>query len=106
MQALTAAELVAALAELAGWTDTGAAIERTFRRRDWQDAIAFVNAVAEEAERRDHHPDIEITGYRNVRFRLTSHDSGGVTMRDVRLAKRIDELAEPPDGPGSATRTG
>jgi 4a-hydroxytetrahydrobiopterin dehydratase len=69
------------------------ALVRSFRRRDWRDAIAFVNAVAEEAERRDHHPDIAIAGYRNVTFRLTSHDSGGITKRDVELAKRIDQLA-------------
>ena len=86
-------QLEAALAELPGWERDGDAIARRFRRRDWLDAIAFVNAVAEEAQRRDHHPDISITGYRNVTFRLTSHDSGGVTKRDVNLARRIDELA-------------
>ena len=82
-----------ALRELPDWTADGGALVRTFRRNDWRDAIAFVNAVAHEAERRDHHPDISIAGYRNVTFRLTSHDSGGVTKRDVNLAKRIDELA-------------
>lgn len=87
------AAITAALANLAGWSRDGDVISRTFRRRDWLDAIAFVNAVAEEAERRNHHPDVAITGYRNVTFRLTSHDSGGVTRRDVNLAARIDELA-------------
>lgn len=81
------------LPTMPGWAHDGKALARTFRRRDWRDAIAFVNAVAEEADRRDHHPDISITGYRNVTFRLTSHDSGGVTKRDVNLARRIDELA-------------
>jgi 4a-hydroxytetrahydrobiopterin dehydratase len=87
------AALAEALRELPGWARDGNALARTFRRRDWRDAIAFVNAVADEAERRDHHPDISITGYRNVTFRLTSHDSGGITNRDVNLARRIDELA-------------
>jgi 4a-hydroxytetrahydrobiopterin dehydratase len=87
------AALEASLTDLADWSRDGDAISRTFRRRDWLDAIAFVNAVASEAERRNHHPDVSITGYRNVTFRLTSHDSGGVTQRDVNLARRIDELA-------------
>jgi 4a-hydroxytetrahydrobiopterin dehydratase len=85
--------LAAALADLPDWTTKDRALVRAFRRDDWRDAIAFVNAVAEEADRRDHHPDISITGYRNVTFSLTSHDAGGVTQRDVNLARRIDELA-------------
>lgn len=104
MSVLDAEALAAALAELPEWTRAGDALTRTIRRRDWRDAIALVNAVAEEADRRDHHPDISITGYRNVGFRLTSHDSGGITKRDVNLARRIDELAaelgpETNDGP-------
>ena len=85
--------LAAALADLPDWTAEDRALVRAFRRQDWRDAIAFVNAVAEEADRRDHHPDISISGYRNVTFRLSSHDAGGVTKRDVNLARRIDELA-------------
>jgi 4a-hydroxytetrahydrobiopterin dehydratase len=95
MPILDDAALGAALADLPGWERDDDAIKRRFRRRDWRDAIDLVNAVAEEAERRDHHPDIEVRGYRNVTFRLTSHDSGGVTRRDVDLARRIDELATP-----------
>ncbi len=93
MTALDEAALRDALAELPDWSRDGDALTRTFRRRDWRDAIALVNAVADEAERRHHHPDISIAGYRNVTFRLTSHDSGGITKRDVNLAKRIDEIA-------------
>ena len=93
MAVLDDTALAGELEALPAWTRDGSAITRTFRRRDWRDAIAFVNAVAEEADRRDHHPDISITGYRNVGFRLTSHDSGGITRRDVNLAKHIDELA-------------
>ena len=93
MPALDPAALDDAMRDLPEWTRSGAALTRTFQRRDWRDAIALVNAVADEADRRDHHPDVEITNYRNVTFRLTSHDSGGITKRDVNLAKRIDELA-------------
>lgn len=85
--------LAAALEALPDWRREGDGLVRTIRRASWADAIALVNAVAEEAERRDHHPDISITAYRNVTFRLTSHDRGGITRRDVNLAMRIDELA-------------
>lgn len=82
----------AALQELAGWSREGDTLVRTYERRDWLDAIALVNAVAAEAERRNHHPDVCISGYRSVAFRLTTHSAGGITRRDVDLAVRIEEL--------------
>jgi 4a-hydroxytetrahydrobiopterin dehydratase len=97
MTVLDDAALRDALLELPDWSRDGDALTRTLRRRDWRDAVALVNAVADEADRRDHHPDISITGYRNVTFRLTSHDAGGVTKRDINLARRIDEIAAGPD---------
>jgi 4a-hydroxytetrahydrobiopterin dehydratase len=92
MPLLDPESLDVALRDLPDWKHTDGVLVRTIRRRDWRDAMALVNAVADEAERRDHHPDIEVAGYRNVTFRLTSHDSGGITKRDINLARRIDEL--------------
>lgn len=83
----------AALRTLPGWTRDGEALTRTYQRRDWLDAVAFLDAVAPEAERRNHHPDVSITGYRNVTFRLTTHSKGGITQRDVDLATWIEALA-------------
>jgi len=79
-----------ALRGLPDWKREGDTITRTVRRRDWLDAIAFLNAVAPEAERRNHHPDVCITGYRDVTFRLTTHSKGGITERDIGLATWID----------------
>jgi 4a-hydroxytetrahydrobiopterin dehydratase len=93
MARLDDAAIDAALVDLPGWTRDGDAIVRTLRRAGWTSAIALVNAVAAEADRRDHHPDIAVSGYRNVTFRLTSHDAQGVTSRDLRLAAAIDRLA-------------
>jgi 4a-hydroxytetrahydrobiopterin dehydratase len=53
--------------------------------------MKFVNKVAEAAEQANHHPDIDIR-YNKVRMLLTSHDSGGVTARDLRMAKQITEI--------------
>jgi 4a-hydroxytetrahydrobiopterin dehydratase len=87
------AAIDAALKGLPDWSRDGDTLVRTFRRRDWTDAVALVNAVAPEAERRNHHPDVCITEYRLVTFRLTTHSKGGITNRDVDLASWIEDLA-------------
>ena len=65
------------------------AIEKVYRFGDFRAALAFVNRVGELAERQQHHPDIAIH-YSEVTLRLWSHDRGGVTLRDVKLAEAID----------------
>ena len=88
---LSDAELQAELARLPEWTREGEAIVRTVRCATFRQAIELVNAVADAAERADHHPDFEIV-WRRVTFRLTSKASGGLTQRDVDLATEIDRL--------------
>ncbi len=83
----------AALARLPEWSREGDTLVRVYERRDWLDAIALLNAVAPEAERRNHHPDVSITDYRKVTFRLTTHSKGGITQRDVDLASWIEDQA-------------
>lgn len=77
------------LAALPGWQREGARITRLYTLASFADAIAFVNRVAALAEAADHHPDIQVA-YDKVRLTLWSHDSGGLTERDFRLARRID----------------
>lgn len=93
MARLDDAAIAAALQQLQGWWREGDVLVRTYRRRDWADAIAFVDRIAPEADRRNHHPDVCVTGYRNVTIRLSSHDEGGITQRDVNLATWIEETA-------------
>ena len=95
------AAIDAALGRLTDWARDGQTLVRTYQRRDWTDAIALLNTVAPEAERRNHHPDVCITDYRTVTFRLTTHSKGGITQRDVDLATWIEEAAAASDG-GSA----
>jgi len=81
-----------ALERLSDWRAQGEAITRTVQLRDFARAIDFVNAVAEMADDANHHPDIDIR-YNKVTLRLSSHDAGGVTSRDVRLAGAVQRLA-------------
>lgn len=85
-------EIRAALIRLPGWKLNGKAIERKFEFPDFLEAMAFVNRIAKAAEESQHHPDIAIS-YNKVTLGLISHDSGGVTQRDIRMAGRINEIA-------------
>jgi 4a-hydroxytetrahydrobiopterin dehydratase len=76
---------------MAGWPEIGGALERTFELGSFAEAIAFVNRIAELAERENHHPDIAVA-YRKVTLRWTTHSAGGITERDRELAARSDEL--------------
>jgi 4a-hydroxytetrahydrobiopterin dehydratase len=93
MPGLSDEEITNALEGLPAWSRDGDALAASFRRKDWRDALAFVNQIGDEAERRDHHPDVCITGYRTVTVRLTTHSEGGITRRDVTLATWISEAA-------------
>lgn len=83
-----------ALAELQGWrtVDGRDAITKTFKFKDFNAAFAFMTRVALMAERMDHHPEWSNV-YDRVEITLTSHDAGGLTERDIRLAKFIDLMA-------------
>jgi 4a-hydroxytetrahydrobiopterin dehydratase len=70
----------------------GKAIEKSFRFADFSEAFAFLTRVALHAEKVDHHPEFT-SCWNRVDFRLTSHDSDGVTDRDRALAEIIDRLA-------------
>jgi 4a-hydroxytetrahydrobiopterin dehydratase len=77
------------LGRLSGWERAGDAIRKEFRFADFAAAMAFVTRVALRAEALDHHPDILIS-YSRVTLTLSSHDAGGLTERDFRLAEKID----------------
>ena len=86
--------IAAQLAELKAWErdeDSGGIVRR-FEFPQFADAIAFVNRIATVADERDHHPDIDIR-YRRLKIVLVSHDVGGLSSRDFKMAKLIDELA-------------
>ena len=92
---LTDAERDAALAVLPEWTlrADGLAICRSFRFADFSEAFGFMARVALEAEKADHHPEW-FNVYNRVEVRLTTHDAGGLTERDLALATVADAAAK------------
>jgi 4a-hydroxytetrahydrobiopterin dehydratase len=90
---LPAAELKTFLAAHPGWsTDAAGQLQRTFEFPAFLTGIAFVQKLALEAEKADHHPDLDIR-YRKVTVRLFTHDAKALTFRDVELATAADALA-------------
>jgi 4a-hydroxytetrahydrobiopterin dehydratase len=93
MPQLTDTERTEALAALPEWSlrADGLAIERRFKFRNFSEAFAFMARVALIAEKQDHHPEWSNV-YNSVNITLTTHDAGGLSERDVKMAKAIDRL--------------
>lgn len=93
---LTDAARTAAHKELPDWNPVPGrdAIHKTFTFRDFNEAFGFLARVALVAEKSDHHPEWSNV-YKTVEVTLSSHDAGGVTERDVALAKAMDAIAGP-----------
>src|ERR1700744_894532 len=83
-----------ALRELDGWSWDGEAkaIRRSFRFRDFSEAFAFMTRAALAAEKADHHPDWS-NSWNRVDVALSTHSEGGVTSKDVDLARQMDDFA-------------
>jgi 4a-hydroxytetrahydrobiopterin dehydratase len=81
------------LGNLPGWSRRGDVITRTFQFRDFLTGIDFVSAVAKAADAADHHPDIDIR-YTKVTCSLSTHSAGGITQKDLDMAKKIDQAQE------------
>jgi len=92
MPKLTVAETDQRLKTVNGWTREGDAIRKQFTFADFLQAIAFVNRLAPEAEKADHHPDIVIN-YKRVTLTYSTHSEGGLTEKDFVGAATADRLA-------------
>jgi len=93
MAVLSDDEVDAAAATLNGWQRADGALRRSVTFPSFLDGIEAVRAVAEQAERTDHHPDIDIR-WRTVTFVLVTHSAGGITDQDVQMARAIDQLLD------------
>ena len=92
MATLTEQEIRERLAGLDGWTTDGTSIDRRFEFDDFNGAMKFMVTAAPKIDALNHHPEWTNV-YNRVDVRLTSHDAGGVTERDLELALLLDSLA-------------
>lgn len=91
MEKYTAEKVVERLGELKGWTFLNEGIEKKFVFKNFIQAMGFINQLALYAEKANHHAEI-FNVYNKVNIRLSTHDAGGVTDSDFRLAQQIDQI--------------
>jgi 4a-hydroxytetrahydrobiopterin dehydratase len=91
MPALTPNEINRHLKALPDWSKHAKTIRRTFKLDGFMTSIAFVRRIAKQAQKNNHHPDIDIR-YDQVTLTLTTHDEGGITEKDFSLARQCDEV--------------
>lgn len=87
---LSPQEVRARLGELPGWELEGNYLTKEFHTKNWKTTLFVVNTIAGLAEIHWHHPDLEV-GFKRVKVRLTTHEAGGLTEKDLKLAKEIEE---------------
>jgi 4a-hydroxytetrahydrobiopterin dehydratase len=94
LRILSVSEINESLSRLEGWSieDNGRAIEKNLSFKNFKEAIAFINKMAEIAEREGHHPDLNLYGYNNLRIKLTTHSVSGLTSKDFGIAEKIDSI--------------
>lgn len=93
MAFLSATERSEFLSHHPGWQIDGETLRKTFTHKDFVAALGFVTQVAMLAEKAYHHPDLDIR-WNKVSISLSTHDEGGLTMKDAALAEAIDQLTE------------
>ena len=94
---LTEDEIARHLAHLPGWVREGDAISRSYTFSSFVRALEFVNAIGGKAEEARHHPDMDIR-YTHVTLALTTHEAGGLTLRDMEMAASADGAAHAAGG--------
>jgi 4a-hydroxytetrahydrobiopterin dehydratase len=90
MPTLSEAQINNELKSLPGWEYKDNTLRKLFRFKEFMDGIRFIGRVAEMAEAADHHPDMQVN-YTRVTFVCSTHSEGGVTDKDLRLAKQIEQ---------------
>jgi 4a-hydroxytetrahydrobiopterin dehydratase len=92
--ALSTTQIQEMLPSVPEWklTSDGKRIRREWRVRDFMAGLKFFQHIADIAEKEDHHPDLHLTGYRNVAIEMSTHAVGGLTENDFILAAKIDQV--------------
>ena len=88
----TDAQIAEQLKGLRGWRYEGGAIRRTYKTDGWPTTLMLVNAIGYYAEAADHHPDLQVS-WGSVAVALNTHSAGGITAKDIALARQIEQVA-------------
>lgn len=99
--AVSEADARAKLADLEGWTAEGGWLRRSYKTDGWPTTLMLVNAIGFVAEAADHHPDLKVS-WGSVEVGLQTHTAGGITDKDLELARLIERTARWRPGGGSA----
>lgn len=100
-------EAKALAAELKGWRLIGGkTLRQDLVMKDFMAAVRFIDAVARAAEAEGHHPDLHLTGYRNLVIELSTHAIGGLSMNDFIMAEKITRIQERDASPVRRGRVG
>jgi len=93
-RAYTPVEVQSRLSEIPGWVlaSDGKSIERSFTLKNFVACVDFINKIKDIAEGENHHPDLHLTGYKNLKVVLYTHALGGVTENDLIVAAKINQL--------------
>jgi 4a-hydroxytetrahydrobiopterin dehydratase len=94
MSVLGSNEIMQNLKKVENWSFDNNQIHSDYQFKDFKEALSFVNQVGEEAEKMNHHPDIFLHSWNNVKITISTHSEGGVTEKDFQLAAIIDKLSE------------
>ena len=89
MERLSEDQIKEKLSKLESWSLEGSYIVREFQTKNWKTTIFVVNAIASLAEAMWHHPDLEV-GFKRIKVKLTTHEAGGLTEKDFKLAEEIE----------------
>ena len=92
--ALSAGDIRRLRRQIHGWSvgRDGKLLFQEWRMKDFITAVDLINKITRIAQQQDHHPDIHLTGYRNLRIELATHSIGGLSLNDFILAAKIDKL--------------
>ncbi|MDQ1281083.1 MAG: 4a-hydroxytetrahydrobiopterin dehydratase [Thermoproteota archaeon] len=80
------------LESISGWKQVADTIEKNYKFRNFRQAIEFVNRIADVADAEDHHPDILLWNWNNVKLTLTTHTLNGLSEKDFEVAAKIDKI--------------
>lgn len=94
MKLLTTEEIKEKLNDVADWKIENNKLIKEYKLKNFSEAIAFIVKIGIEAEKLDHHPDLFLYGWNNVKVILSTHSANGITENDINLAHKIEQIVK------------